>query len=182
MDNSAAFRMDPDVPLVVPEVNPEAAQQRPKGVIANPNCSTIQLVVALAPLHREYGIRRLVISTYQAGKLVVIGSVAGDRGRKSNYIYGSAKGLIERYAQGLQHRLSGTGVTVCLVKPGPTGTPMTAALESAGASLADVEEVAETIVRGVARGKALIYAPGKWWLIMMVIRHLPRFIFNRLDI
>jgi short-subunit dehydrogenase len=116
------------------------------------------------------------------GKLVVIGSVAGDRGRKSNYIYGSAKGLIERYAQGLQHRLHGTGVEVCLVKPGPTRTPMTAGLEPAGGSLADVEEVAETIVKGVARGKPVIYAPGKWWLIMMVIRHLPRFIFNKLDI
>ena len=116
------------------------------------------------------------------GRLVVIGSVAGDRGRKSNYIYGSAKGLIERYAQGSQHRLHGTGVKVCLVKPGPTRTPMTAALDSVGGGLADVEEVAETIVKGVARGKPVIYAPGKWWLIMMVIRHLPRFVFNKLDI
>jgi aspartate-semialdehyde dehydrogenase len=65
IDNSSAFRMDPDVPLVVPQVNPEAARTH-KGLIANPNCSTIILVMALAPLEREVRIRRLVISTYQA--------------------------------------------------------------------------------------------------------------------
>lgn len=66
IDNSSAWRMDPEVPLVVPEVNPEAASVRPKGIIANPNCSTIQMVVALAPLHREARVRRIVVSTYQA--------------------------------------------------------------------------------------------------------------------
>lgn len=66
IDNSSAWRMDPDVPLVVPEVNPEAAQHRPKGIIANPNCSTIQMLVALKPLHEAARIRHLVVSTYQA--------------------------------------------------------------------------------------------------------------------
>ncbi len=67
VDNSAAWRMDPDVPLVVPEVNPVAVGQYPnKGIIANPNCSTIQMVVALAPIHRKAGIKRVVVSTYQA--------------------------------------------------------------------------------------------------------------------
>lgn len=65
IDNTSAFRMDPDVPLVVPEVNPEAARLH-KGIIANPNCSTIQMVVALAPLHKAAGIKRIVVSTYQA--------------------------------------------------------------------------------------------------------------------
>ncbi|MEN6627728.1 MAG: aspartate-semialdehyde dehydrogenase [Candidatus Sumerlaeia bacterium] len=65
IDNTSAFRMDPDVPLVVPEVNPEAAQAH-QGIIANPNCSTIQMVVALAPLHKAAGIKRVVVSTYQA--------------------------------------------------------------------------------------------------------------------
>lgn len=116
------------------------------------------------------------------GTLVLLGSVAGDRGRKSNYIYGAAKGMLERYAQGLQHRLAGTAVNVCLVKPGPTLTPMTAHLQDSGLPLADVEAVADGIVKAVAKGRAVIYAPGKWALIMLVIRHLPRFIFNRLDI
>ncbi len=69
IDNSSAFRMDPEVPLVVPEVNPEAmfdAEGRPAHIIANPNCSTIQMVVVLKPLHEKYGIRRIVVSTYQS--------------------------------------------------------------------------------------------------------------------
>ncbi len=67
VDNSSTWRMDPEVPLVVPEVNPHAvAQFRNKGIIANPNCSTIQMVVPLHPLHQEYGIKRIVVSTYQA--------------------------------------------------------------------------------------------------------------------
>ena len=67
VDNSSAWRMDPQVPLVVPEVNPHAiAQHTAKGIIANPNCSTIQMVVALHPIHKKYGIKRIVVSTYQA--------------------------------------------------------------------------------------------------------------------
>ena len=67
VDNSSAWRMDPQVPLVVPEVNPHAiAQHTEKGIIANPNCSTIQMVVALHPIHKKYGIKRIVVSTYQA--------------------------------------------------------------------------------------------------------------------
>lgn len=65
VDNTNAFRMDPEVPLVVPEVNPEATDQH-KGIIANPNCSTIQMVVALKPLADRYGIERVIVSTYQA--------------------------------------------------------------------------------------------------------------------
>ena len=66
IDNSSAWRMDPDVPLVVPEVNMAAAHHRPKGIIANPNCSTIQMVVALKPLHDAARITHIVVSTYQA--------------------------------------------------------------------------------------------------------------------
>lgn len=116
------------------------------------------------------------------GTLAVIGSVAGDRGRKSNYVYGAAKGMVERYVQGLQHRFASTGVRVCLIKPGPTDTPMTAHLKGGGMALARVEDVAARIVKGVASGTPLIYAPGKWRLIMLVIRHLPGFVFNRMDI
>ena len=66
IDNSSAFRMDDDVPLVVAEVNPEAARQRPRGIIANPNCSTMQMLVALAPIHRAVGIVRINVATYQS--------------------------------------------------------------------------------------------------------------------
>jgi len=66
IDNSSSFRYDDDVPLVVSEVNPEAAKHRPRGIIANPNCSTMQLMPVLAPIHREYGIERINVATYQS--------------------------------------------------------------------------------------------------------------------
>ena len=66
IDNSSAFRYDDDVPLVVSEVNPDAARNRPRGIIANPNCSTMQLMVALAPIHRAVGIERINVATYQS--------------------------------------------------------------------------------------------------------------------
>lgn len=116
----------------------------------------------------------------QQGSLALIGSVAGDRGRKSNYVYGSAKGLVTRYAQGLQHRFADTPIKIVLIKPGPTATAMTAHLPQRG--LASAEAVAATIVQGIAQGKAVIYAPKKWAVIMMIIIHLPAFIFNKLDI
>ena len=74
IDNTSAFRMEPDVPLVVPEVNAEAiAEYRSRNIIANPNCSTIQMVVALKPIYDAVGIKRIVVSTYQAGKVAMIG-------------------------------------------------------------------------------------------------------------
>jgi aspartate-semialdehyde dehydrogenase len=66
VDNSGSFRMDPDVPLVVPEVNPADAAKRPRGIIANPNCTTLSLIVAVAALHREFGLQEMVVASYQA--------------------------------------------------------------------------------------------------------------------
>jgi decaprenylphospho-beta-D-erythro-pentofuranosid-2-ulose 2-reductase len=116
------------------------------------------------------------------GTLAIIGSVAGDRARKSNYVYGAAKGLVTRYAQGLQHRLASTHVRVVLIKPGPTDTPMTASLKGKGPKMAEVTAVASSIVDGIAKAEPVVYAPAKWAVIMMVIRHLPRFIFKKMDI
>ncbi len=89
VDNSSAFRMDPDVPLVVPEINPEQVRNRPKGIIANANCTTLTMIVAVAPLHREYGLKELVLASYQAvsgaGKIGIdtllsqIDKISGDR-------------------------------------------------------------------------------------------------------
>ena len=114
------------------------------------------------------------------GTLAVIGSVAGDRGRKTNYVYGAAKGMVERYLQGLQHRFASSAIKIVLIKPGPTATPMTSHLPQRG--LASAEAVARRIVDAIARGEPVVYAPAKWALIMMVIRHLPRAIFNKLNI
>lgn len=117
-----------------------------------------------------------------AGVLVVIGSITGDRGRRSNYVYGAAKGLLERYTQGLAHRLVRRGVRVVLIKPGPTDTPQTVHLRGTGKRLARPASVAAGIVRAAEGGPGVVYLPFKWWPIMLVIRHMPAFLFNRLDI
>lgn len=92
IDNSSAWRMDPEVPLVVPEVNPEAIRQRSKGIIANPNCSTIQVVVALQPLHQAAGLRRVVMTTFQSvsgagesGRAALRGELSGGLGEGSPF-------------------------------------------------------------------------------------------------
>lgn len=115
------------------------------------------------------------------GSLVVIGSVAGDRGRQSNYIYGAAKGLVERYIQGLQHRLVDSNLKLTLVKPGPTQTPMTAHMPGHD-RMASLEHVAGEIVQGVKAKKNVIYSPRKWALIMLIIRNIPAFIFGKMKI
>ncbi len=89
VDNSGAFRMDPDVPLVVPEVNATSALDRPKGIVANPNCTTLSMIVAVGALHRRYGLESLVVASYQAASgagqsgidtlYAQVEKVAGDR-------------------------------------------------------------------------------------------------------
>ena len=116
------------------------------------------------------------------GTIGIISSVAGDRGRKSNYIYGAAKGLISRYAQGLQHRFAFTGVKVVLIKPGPTDTPMTSHLKLSGTKLAAVELVAKDIVTAINEGRLVTYTPKIWLFIMNMLQHLPSFVFKRMDI
>lgn len=120
------------------------------------------------------------------GTLAVIGSVAGDRGRQSNYIYGAAKGFVERYCQGLRNRLHRHGVRVVLIKPGPTDTPMTQGMaRPAGGrqpKLADPRQVARSIVSGIQRGQSVVYAPAIWRVIMLVIRSIPESVFVRLKL
>ena len=116
------------------------------------------------------------------GTIAVIGSVAGDRGRRSNYVYGAAKGLVDRYMQGMRHRFAGKGVHALIVKPGPTDTPMTAGLSKSGARLADPARVARDIVRGIEAGRAVVYTPWQWRWIMQVIVHIPARIFAKLNL
>ncbi|MFL6090659.1 MAG: SDR family NAD(P)-dependent oxidoreductase [Aeromicrobium sp.] len=113
------------------------------------------------------------------GHLGVIGSVAGDRGRQSNYLYGAAKAMVATGVAGLQHRVAGTAVRVTMVKPGPTATPMTDHLRGGSLQLATVETVARDLVRAVDAGKPVVYTPRKWALIMTIIRLLPRRLFER---
>lgn len=115
------------------------------------------------------------------GTIAVIGSVAGDRGRKSNYAYGAAKSLVATYLNGLQHRLAGSSVNMLLIKPGPVNTPMTAHLQEGQPGMASVDQVAADVVNAIAKGKSILYTPFKWKVIMTVVRLMPAPIFNRLD-
>lgn len=117
--------------------------------------------------------------TQGSGDLVVIGSVAGDRGRQSNYLYGAAKAMVATGVAGLQHRTAASLVNVTLVKPGPTATPMTDHLRGGKLALASADSVARDIVAGADRGLPVVYTPAKWRLIMTIIRLLPRRVFHR---
>ena len=113
------------------------------------------------------------------GQLVAIGSVAGDRGRATNYAYGAAKGALEIFMSGLRQRLHKSSVQVLLFKPGFVDTPMTADFPK-GPLWASPQRVAEDIVRAMEKGRSVIYTPWFWRWIMLVIRHIPERLFVRL--
>ena len=115
------------------------------------------------------------------GTIAVISSVAGDRGRQSNFIYGSAKGGLSLYLAGLRNRLYPSGVTVLTIKPGFVDTPMTAHLRK-GALFASPEKVARDISRAIEKRKSALYTPAIWFWIMAVIRLLPETVFKRLKL
>jgi short-subunit dehydrogenase len=116
-----------------------------------------------------------------SGTIVAISSVAGDRGRQSNYLYGSAKGGLSLFLGGLRNRLYQSGVRVITVKPGFVDTPMTAEFTK-GALWASPGRVARDIDRAILRGADTVYTPGFWRLIMWVIRLIPERLFKRLSL
>jgi len=116
------------------------------------------------------------------GAIAAISSVAGDRGRKSNYVYGAAKAGLQRFLEGLRHRLAASGVPVVDIRPGFTLTKMTAHLGGSGPLWATPDKVAGDVVRAIEKGQAVCYTPWFWRLIMLIIRSLPRFIFHKTSI
>lgn len=114
--------------------------------------------------------------------LVAIGSVAGDRGRASNFIYGSAKAALDRLLEGLAQKYDGSPVRIVTIKPGFVDTPMTAGIPKGGPLWATPDQVAADIARAVAKGRRVMYTPWFWRPIMLIIRHLPWFVFKRLKI
>lgn len=115
------------------------------------------------------------------GSIAVIGSVAGDRGRQSNYIYGTAKGALSIFLQGLRNRLHKSGVQVLTIKPGFVDTPMTAAFPK-GPLWATPEKVAQDIDKAIEKNKDVLYTPGFWRLIMAIITTVPEGIFKKLSL
>ncbi len=117
----------------------------------------------------------------RSGTIAVISSVAGDRGRQSNYVYGSAKALVSTFLSGLRQRLTKAGVDVITIKPGFVDTPMTAAMRK-GLLWAKPDRIAAGIVGAMDRGTAVVYLPGFWRLIMFVIRSIPESVFRRIQL
>ena len=116
------------------------------------------------------------------GCIVGISSVAGDRGRASNYFYGSAKAGFSAYLSGLRNRMHSHGVHVMTVKPGFVRTRMTAGLDLPGPLTAEPEQVASDIFRAVKKKKNVLYTKGIWRIIMLIIRHIPEGIFKKLSL
>jgi len=115
------------------------------------------------------------------GTIAVLSSVAGDRGRKSNYVYGSSKAGLSAFLAGLRNRVEREGVTVLTIKPGPVKTAMTANMPKSE-KFADPDAVAEAIVKAISKRKDTLYVPFQWKPIMFIIRHIPERIFKKLNL
>ena len=123
-----------------------------------------------------------LLEKQNAGILAVITSVSGDRGRQSNYIYGSAKGAVNIFLQGLRNRLTKNGVDIITIKPGFVDTPMTAHLPK-NFLFSKPETIAKGIIRAINKNKSKeIYLPGYWKIIMFIIKSIPGKIFNKLSL
>lgn len=115
------------------------------------------------------------------GTLAVISSVAGDRGRKSNYVYGASKGALNIFLDGVRNRVDRSGVHVLTIRPGFVATPMTAHLPQ-GPLFASPAQVGKDIVKAIIARKDVVYVPWFWRPIMFIIRSVPEFIFKKLNL
>jgi decaprenylphospho-beta-D-erythro-pentofuranosid-2-ulose 2-reductase len=163
-----------DIVLVAPGTLPDqkACETDPAMAVREFNTNATSLIALLTPLAN-------VLEGQRHGALAVISSVAGDRGRPSNYLYGSAKAALSAFLEGLRARLYKSGVHVLTIKPGFVATPMTAGLPLPGPLVATPEKVASDIVRGIERKKNVLYTPWFWWGIMTIIKNVPQFLFKR---
>jgi short-subunit dehydrogenase len=116
-----------------------------------------------------------------SGTIAIISSIAGERGRASNYVYGSAKAMVTTFASGLRQRLHKFNVDVVTIKPGLIDTPMTASFKK-GFLWKKPAFAAVKIVRAIDRRKNEVYVPAFWWLVMMVIKVIPNSIYNKLKL
>lgn len=156
------------------------------GILGDANRSRADWDHAFQVLHTNFmsiaSLATLFANHFEAlksGCMAVISSVAGDRGRQSNYVYGASKAGLDAFFSGLRNRLHQANVQVITIKPGFVATPMTAHLKQ-GPLFADPEKVGKGVVRAMDRGRSVVYLPWFWWPIMLIIRSLPESIFKRL--
>jgi short-subunit dehydrogenase len=116
-----------------------------------------------------------------SGAIAVISSVAGDRGRASNYVYGSAKAMVTTFTSGLRQRLYKSGVSVVTIKPGFVDTPMTADLKK-GLLWAKTDAVATKVVKAIDANKNEVYVPAFWWVVMALVKAMPTAVFRRIKL
>lgn len=133
--------------------------------------STLALLTPLATL----------MQAQAQGTIAVLSSVAGDRGRQSNYVYGASKAALDAFLSGLRNRLAKHGIQVLTIKPGLVATPMTAGFKK-GPLWATPETIADGIVRAIDRRRDVVYLPGFWRFIMLLIRAIPERLFKRLTL
>ncbi len=166
-----------DVALIAHGALPDqdACQQSVEKTLAAIHTNALSVISLATLLANDF-------ATRERGTLIAISSVAGDRGRQSNYVYGAAKGMVSLFLQGLRNRLSSKGVQVITIKPGFVDTPMTAAFGKKGLLWAQPDQIAQGIVAAVERGRDEVYLPGFWRWIMWIIRHVPEGIFKRLKL
>lgn len=136
------------------------------------NCTS---VISLLTILANYFEQR------KRGCIAVISSVAGDRGRKSNYVYGAAKGALSIFLQGLRGRLAASGVQVVTIKPGSVDTPMTASLRK-GLLFASPRSVGRGIYQAMNKGKDVVYLPWFWRPIMLIVKSVPERVFKKVSI
>jgi decaprenylphospho-beta-D-erythro-pentofuranosid-2-ulose 2-reductase len=121
-----------------------------------------------------------ILEDQRSGTLLVLGSVSGDRCRRTNIIYGATKAGLARLVEGIAHKLAPSGARAVVIKPGFVDTPMTQAIENKSLLCAKPETVASIIVNAAKRGGPIVYAPGYWRFISLIVRHLPVLIFNNI--
>ena len=163
-----------DVALLAHGVLPDQArcQASADETLAAIDVNFTSTVALLTPLANRFEASR-------AGCIAVITSVAGDRGRQSNYVYGAAKGGLDRFLEGLRNRLFRSGVSVVTLKPGFVDTPMTAGVRQ-GPLFASARRAGRAVHRAIERRRDVVYIPWFWRPIMAIVRALPEPVFKRL--
>src|SRR5436305_5014670 len=136
------------------------------------NCTS---VISLLTISANY------FEQQKRGCIAVISSVAGDRGRPSNYVYGTTKAAVSTFLQGLRSRLYKSGVSVVTIKPGLVDSPMTASLRK-GPLFSSPQRVGRGVYQAMKKGKAVVYLPGYWRVIMFIVRNVPEGVFKRLSL
>lgn len=154
--------------------NQRACEQSVEETLAEIHTNALSTVSLLTQIANRF-------EPKHAGTIAVISSVAGDRGRASNYVYGSAKAMITAFTSGLRQRLYKSDVAVVNIRPGFVDTPMTAEFKK-GLLWAKPAGVAATIVKAIDAKKSEIYAPAFWWAVMLLIKVLPEFIFKKIKL